>query len=138
MNVDVFDVDGSGESYERVVVESVQLGQQAQVFGNPLCQGLGERVILYGQRHVMAQHFESVERVLFIDRVAETASEGDYTGELSPDFQRANALEQFGRNIAHRTQKDIVGGTIEQHRTGGCGQGVNVARKQWNDRRFGQ
>jgi hypothetical protein len=56
VNVDVFDVDGRGERFERVVIEPVQRGQQAQIFGNPLGQRLAERVILNRQRHVVAEH----------------------------------------------------------------------------------
>src|ERR1700687_5039251 len=138
MNVDVLDVNSGGESFKRVVVEPVQRGQQPEVFGNPLCQRLAERVILNGQRHVVAQHFKSVERLFFIQGFAGPASQGDYSGQLSPNFQRANALEQFGRDNAVRTQKDIVGGTVEQHRAGGRGQGVHVAGKQGNQGRFRQ
>src|SRR5208282_3222404 len=112
MNVDVFDVDGGGESFERVVIEPVQRGQQAQVFRDPLCQRLAERVILNRQRHVVAQHFKSVERVFFVQGFAGLASRGDGPDQLSPDFQRANALEQFGSDIAVRTEKNIVGGTV--------------------------
>src|SRR5208337_1784817 len=124
MNVDVFNVDGGGESFKRVVVEPVQRGQQPQVFGNPLGQRLAESVILNGQRHVVAEHFKSVERFFFVGRIAGPASQGDHSGQLSPYFQRANTLEQFGRDIAVRTQKGVVGGTAEQHRAGGRGQGV--------------
>src|SRR5208283_5535111 len=127
MNVDVFDVDGGGESFERVVVEPVQRGQQ-----------LAESVILNGQCHVVAKHFKSVERVFFVHRFAGAASQGDHSCQLSPHFQWANALEQFGRDIAVRTQKDIVGGTVEQYRAGGRCQGVHVAGKQGNQRRFRQ
>src|SRR5712671_5765572 len=126
MNVDVFDVDGGGESFESVVVEPVQRSQQPQVFGNALCERLAESVILNGQRHVVAQHFKSVEGVFFVCRFAGPASEGDHSGELSPNFQWANALEQFRRDVAVRTQKAIVGGTVEQYRADGRGQGVDV------------
>ena len=57
---------GGGESFERVVVEPVQRGQQPQVFRNPLGQRLTESVILNGQRQVVAQHFKSVERVFLV------------------------------------------------------------------------
>src|SRR6267378_4832531 len=136
MNVDVFDVDGGGESFERVVVKPVQRGQEPQVFGNPLCQRLAESVILNGQRHVVAQHFKSVERVFFVCRFAGPASQSDHSGELSPNFQRTNTLEQFRRDIAVRTQKTIVGGTVEQYGADGRGQGVYVAGEQGNQRRF--
>ena len=84
VNVDVFDVDGGGEGFERVVVEAVQRGQQAQVFGDALGERLAERVILNGQCHVVAEHFKSVERVFFVNRVAGPASEGDYPRRVFP------------------------------------------------------
>ena len=138
MNVDVFDVDGGGEGFERIVVKPVQRGQQPQIFGNPLRQRLAEGVILNGQRHVVAQHFKSVERVFFVQCIAGPASQGDHSGKLSPNFQRADALEQFGCDIAVRTQKDVIGGAVELHRAGGRGQGVHVAGKQGNQRRLRQ
>jgi len=54
-------------------------------------------------RDIVTQHFESVERVFFVHRFAGASSEGDHSGELSPDFQRANTLEEFRRDIAVRT-----------------------------------
>src|SRR5580658_658072 len=138
MNIDVFHVDSGGESFECVVVEAVQRGQQPQVFRDPLGQRLTESVILNGQGYVVAQHFKSIERIFFIQAFAGPASEDDRSDQLSPDFQWANALEQFGSDVAVRAEKDIVGGTVEQHRAGGRGQGVYVAGKQGNQRRLGQ
>ena len=138
VNVDVFDVDRGGESFQRVVVEPVQRGQQPQVFGDPLCQRLAESVILNGQCHVVAQHLKSVELVFFVQGIARPASEGNHSNQLSPDLQRANALEQFRRDIAVRTQKDVVGGTVEHDRAGGCGESMYVAGKQGNQRWFRQ
>src|SRR5208337_2678843 len=134
MDVDVFDVDGGGEGLESVVVKPVQRGQQAQVFGNPLRQRLAESVVLNGQRHVVTQHFKRIERVFFVHCFALPAPQGDYADELSSNSQRANALEQFGRDITVRTEKDVRGGTVEQHRAGGRSQGVDMAGKQGNQR----
>ena len=88
VNVDVLHVDGGGESFERVVIETVQRGHEAQIFGNSLRDGLGERVILHGERDVAAQEFERVEFAVFIECVAGAAAEGDHAGETTCGFQR--------------------------------------------------
>src|SRR5580692_9001383 len=46
VNVDVLHVDGGGEGFERVVVETVKRRHEAEIFGDALRYGLGERVIL--------------------------------------------------------------------------------------------
>ena len=81
VNVDVFDVDGGGESFERVVVESMQRSHQPQVFRDALRHGLGQRVILYREGDVGAEQFERVEFAVFIERVARAATECDNSGE---------------------------------------------------------
>lgn len=138
MNIDVFDVDCGGERFKRVVIEAVQRGKKAQVFRDALSQRLAESVILDRQRHVVAQHLKGFERVFFVHRIAGAASEGDYSGEFAPDSKRADALEQFGRDISVRTQKDVGGGAVEQHRAAGSGQGVHMAGKQRDQRWFGK
>ena len=54
VNVYVLHVDGGGESFQRVVVETVQRGHQPQIFRNTLRYGLRQRMILYGERDVRA------------------------------------------------------------------------------------
>src|SRR5277367_20298 len=51
VNIDVLYVDSGGEGLEGVVVETVQRGEQAKIFRDPLRQRLGECVILYCQGH---------------------------------------------------------------------------------------
>ena len=100
MNVDVLDVDGSGKSFERVVVKTVQRGHQAQVFRNALRDALGERMILHRQRDVTGEQFQSVEFTVFVKRVAGTAAEGDHSSETASGAQRSETLEQFRRDVA--------------------------------------
>ncbi len=92
VNVDVLYVDGGGEGFEGVVVETVQRGHEPQIFGNALRDGLGQRVILHGQRDVAAQQFECVEFAVFIERIAGTAAESDDSGQASSGFQRARGI----------------------------------------------
>jgi hypothetical protein len=49
VNVDVLHVDGGGERFERVVIEAVQRSHEPQVFGDPLRQRLGQRMVVHGQ-----------------------------------------------------------------------------------------
>ena len=95
-------------------------------------------MILDGQRHVVAEHLKGIERILFVQRIAGTASQGDDANELAADLQRANTLEKFGSDVAVRAQEGIVGGTVERHRSAGRSQGVHVAGKQGHQRRFRQ
>ena len=99
----MFHVDGGGKGFERVVVEAVERGQQAQVFGYALGESLSEGVILDGERDVVAEHFKSVERVFFVEGIPLAAPESDYAGQLATNFQGAYAFEEFGCDIAVRT-----------------------------------
>ena len=67
-------------------------------------------MILDGQRHVVAEQFKGVKRVFLVQRIAFAPSEDNRSDELSPHFERANAFEEFGRDVAIRTEKNIVGG----------------------------
>src|SRR5579864_1950802 len=105
MNIDVLDVDGGGESFERVVVEAVQRGHQAKIFRDTLRNRLRQGVILDGESTVAAEQFERVEFAVFIERIAGTASEGDDASEAPRGFERREALEEFGRDVAVGTEE---------------------------------
>jgi len=81
----------------------LERGEQPQVFRNPLRQRLAKGVILNSQRHVVAQHFKSVELLLVVGRFAGPPSQGNDSNQFAADSQRANALEQFRRDVAVRT-----------------------------------
>ena len=132
MNVYVFDVDGGGKSLERVVVKTVERGHEAQIFRDALREGLAESVVLNGQRNIVAQHFERIERIFFVESVAGAAAQGNRAGEFAADFERAEAFEEFGCHVSIRTQKNIVSGTVEHDGAGGGGQSVLMAGEERN------
>jgi hypothetical protein len=86
MNVHVFDVDGCGKSFQRVVVKAMQRCHEAQIFGNALRDGLGQSMILNRQCDVAAQQFQRVQFAGFIQRVAGPAAESDDSGQPPSRF----------------------------------------------------
>ncbi len=126
VNVDVLNVDGGGEGFERVVVETVQRGQQAQVFGDTLRQRLAEGVILDGQRHVVAEHFKSVERVFFVERIPLAATESDDSDELAANFQGQTPLKSSGATLPlelRNTSRWNCLAVPARRQRSGCGHG---------------
>ena len=83
MNVDVLYVNRSGESLKSIVVEAVERCHQAQVFGHALRQSLRERVVLHGQRYVVAQQVQRLQFLLVVNGLAISTSEGDCSYQLS-------------------------------------------------------
>ena len=133
VNVDVLYVDGGGKGFERVVVETVQRRHEPQIFRNTLRDGLRERVILNRQRDVAAEQFERIEFAVFVERIAGSAAESDDSGKASSGFQGREALEQFRRDVAIRTQEDRVRGRVEHNGTARRGERVHMFGKERNE-----
>src|SRR5262249_27316991 len=88
MNVDVFDVDGTGESLERIVVEAMQRSEQAQVFRYPLRQGLREGVVMNRERNITTHQLKGFETILVVGIVFLAAPERDQANQFAASFQR--------------------------------------------------
>ena len=58
-----------------------------------MCDGLGERVVLHGQRDIAAQQLESVEFAVFVEGVPLAAAKGYHSREAAAGLQRREALE---------------------------------------------
>ncbi len=87
-------------------------------------------MILHGDSHVVAQQFESIQFFGIVEGIAFPAAERDNSDQLAADFQRRDALEQFGRDVAIRTQKSFIG-TGSQDDGAACrNQGMNVLWEQ--------
>src|SRR5215472_16256719 len=93
VNVDVLDVNRGGESFERIIVETVQISHQAQVFGDALRDGLGQCMIVNSECDVAAQQCESIEFAVFIESIAGAPAERDYSGKAASRFQRRETFE---------------------------------------------
>src|SRR5207245_11372312 len=97
MDVYMFDVYGSGKRFQGVVIKTIQRGDQPQVLGNSLRQGLGQSVVLDGQGHISTEQTQGLELVSFIERIAFAAAQNRQADEFSDDLQRRDALEQLRR-----------------------------------------
>jgi len=133
MNVDMLDVDRGGEGFERIVVETMQRGHEAQVLRNALRDRLRQGVILNRECDVAAEQLEGVEFAVFVERLAGTAAKADDTRKASSGFQWGEALEKFGSNVAVRTQKNRVGRRVENDGSARRGESVYVFRKERNE-----
>jgi hypothetical protein len=133
VNIHMLDVNGGGEGFERIVIEAVQRSHEAQILGNTLRNRLSEHVILNGESDVAAEQFEGVEFIVFVKRFAGTAAQTDDAGEAASGFQRSQALEQFWRDVAVRTQEYRVGRGIENDGSAGRGESVHVFGEERNE-----
>src|SRR5215471_13265759 len=138
VDVDVLNVDGGGEGFERIVVKTVERRQQAQVLRNTLGQRLMKAVVLDRQRDIVCQYLQAVERVFFVDRIGWSSAQGNHANKFAANLQRADALEQFRCDVSVGAEKYVVGGAVQQYRPGGGSQRVDVPRQQWNQRWFRQ
>ena len=133
MNVYVLDVDGGGKGFERVVVETMQRGREPQIFGDALRDALGQRVILNRERDVAAEQFEGVEFVVFVERIAGTASESDHSRQLSSRFQGSEAFEQFRCDVAVGTQEHRIGRRVQHDGTTRRSERMHMFGKERNE-----
>src|SRR6266567_1971073 len=100
VNVYMLDIDRGSEGLKRIVVKAVQRSHQLEILRNALRDGLRECMILHCQRDITAQHFQSVEFTVFVQRIAETAAKRNYASQASSGFQRRETLEEFGSDVA--------------------------------------
>src|SRR6185369_8459970 len=99
-DVHMLHIDRSGKSFQRIVVETVKGSHQPQVLRHTLCQCLRQRVILDRERHIVAQQLDGIKIFGRVSRIALSSSKSNYSDELAPHFQWAQASEQFRRYIA--------------------------------------
>ena len=116
VNVHMLHINGSRESFQSVVIKTMQRCHQAQVFRNSLGQSLRERVVLDGERNIVAQQIERLQSLFVVGRVAIMPAEGNCPNQLSRNFQRRHAFEQLGRHVSIRAQKSVVRGFCKKHR----------------------
>ena len=94
-------------------------------------------MVLNGERHIVAQEIERLQFLFVIEGIAFATPKRDCSNQPAANSQRSHAAKQFGRNVAVRAKKGIVGGSGEQHRTLGRTQGMHVTRQQRDDRGLG-
>ncbi len=90
-------------------------------------------MILNGQRNVAAQQIECVEFAVFIERIPGTAAQGDHSRQSSSGFQRGEAFEEFGRDIAIGTQEHRIRGRIKNDRATRRGECMDMFGKERNE-----
>ncbi len=130
MYVDVLDVNGCREGFQSRVVEAVKRGKKPKILRDALSQSLCQYVVLHSDRHVVAQQFERVQFFGIVERISFPAAERYNTDQLVADFQRRDALEQFGRHVAIRAQESFMGTGSQDDRAACRDQGMNVLREQ--------
>ena len=94
-------------------------------------------MILYGDRHIIAQQVQGAEFFVVKQGIALAAAERHHSHKLAADFQWSDALEELRSHISVRAQEDVIGARSQDDRSTGRGQGVNMLRQQWHDRGLG-
>src|SRR5512135_2469963 len=139
-NVDVLDVDGGGEGFQRAVVEVVDGGQQVKVFGDACLQRAAQVVVVDRQRDVVGDQREAVQLVAAIKRLPIAAPQGDGSHQLVLHAQRGHALEDVGRDVAVGGEEfvGLLPLRAKQLRSAQLAERVHLARQQGNDARLGK
>src|SRR6516162_11493938 len=104
MKVDVLDIDRRGKGFERAIVEAVQRGHEPEILCNPLGERLGERKIVDGESHIMAEQLERLELTWVIAGATLPLAKRHYAHEFATHFQRRKAVKQLWRHISIGTQ----------------------------------
>ena len=115
VNIYMLYVDGVGESFERVVIETVKRSHEPKIVGNPLRQRLRERMVLHGQRNVMAQQVKILQAFFVVECICFAPTQRNRTDQFPRNFQRSDATEELRRNIAVGAKKSIVRRLRKQH-----------------------
>src|SRR6266550_2795746 len=128
VNVNVFDVDGSGEGFQCGVIETMERAEQPQILRNPLSQSLGQRIIVNCQRYVVTQQIKSLKLVDVVNSIAIATAQCDHPNKFARDFQWSNTLKKFRSDIAIGTEIDVIDARI-QNDWPACGlQSVEMSR----------
>src|SRR6266550_7610940 len=113
VNVNVFDVDGSGEGFQCGVIETMERAEQPKILRNPLSQSLGECIIVNCQRYVVTQQIESLKLVDVVNSIAIAMAQCDHPNKFARDFKWTNALEELRSDIAIGTKIDVIDASIQ-------------------------
>src|SRR5579864_9286959 len=95
-------------------------------------------MVLDGERHVIAQQPEKFEILGIVSTLVTMAAQRNHSHELSCDFQRDDAFEQLGSNVAVGAEEFVGVSAAENLRAVRGGERVNVFGEERNDRRIGE
>ena len=63
-------------------------------------------MILHRQGDVTAEQFQGIKFTVFVKRISGAPPETDNASQTAPGFERREALEELGSDVAVRTQKN--------------------------------